>query len=189
MNKAHLEYCAGPEWRETVQQHVIPWATAGVDLGEHLLEAGPGPGATTDILATMVARLTAVEIDEELAAALTERFRDSNVSVHCGDATDMPFPNGHFSSAICLTMLHHLPSAALQDKLFAELSRVVRAGGLVIGSDNLDSPQFQAFHEGDICTPIDPDSLEARLLAAGLTDVAVERNPFAFKFTARAAGR
>jgi hypothetical protein len=45
VNKAHLEYCAGPEWRDTVIRHVIPGATAGLDLGDHLLEVGPGPAS------------------------------------------------------------------------------------------------------------------------------------------------
>jgi SAM-dependent methyltransferase len=186
MNKAHLEYCAGPEWRDVVQQHVIPWATGGIDLGDHLLEAGPGPGATTDILAAMVPKLTAIEIDEDLAAQLTARFEGTHVMVQRGDATAMPFADGTFSSAICLTMLHHLPDAAAQDRLFAEFNRVVRPGGWVIGSDNLDSDEFRAFHEGDTCTPIDPGGLEARLRAAGFSEVAVTTNPFAMKFCARA---
>jgi len=50
MNELHLRACAGPEWAETVRDHIIPWTTAGVDLGDHLLEVGPGPGATTDVL-------------------------------------------------------------------------------------------------------------------------------------------
>jgi len=185
MNQRHLEYCAGAEWAETVRQHVIPGTTGGLHLGEHLLEAGPGPGLTTDILATMVPRLTAVEIDGELAAALAARFAGTHVDVHCGDATAMPFPDGHFSSAICLTMLHHLPDAAAQDRLFAEMRRVVRPGGFVIGNDSMDSAEFREFHEGDICTPIDPASLAPRLMAAGLVDVAVDTNPFAFKFVGR----
>ena len=188
MNARHLEYCAGPEWAETVRVHVIPGATTGIDLGEHILEGGPGPGLTTDILCTMARKLTAVEIDEDLARQLSERFAGSNVSVHCGDATAMPFPDGHFSAAICLTMLHHLPDEASQDRLFAELNRVVREGGPIIGSDSLDSPDFRVFHEGDTCTPIDPATLAARLTGAGLTDVAVETNPYSVKFVAQAGG-
>jgi ubiquinone/menaquinone biosynthesis C-methylase UbiE len=187
VNKAHLEYCAGPEWGETVVKHVVPGATAGIDLGEHLLEVGPGPGLTTNVLAKMVPQLTAVELDEDLAQALRTRFEGSNVTVHEGDATSMPFTDGTFSAAICLTMLHHLPTPADQDRLFAELNRVVRPGGYVMGNDSLDSPEFRQFHEDDICTPIDPATLEARLTAAGLRDVEVNVNPFSVGFRARAS--
>ncbi len=187
MNKAHLEYCASPEWAETVRKHIIPGTTSGLDLGDHLLEIGPGPGLTTDVLATMVPRLTAVELDPDLAAALERRFAGTNVTVHNGDATATPFAVGTFSAAICLTMLHHLPTPADQDRLFAELNRIVRAGGVVIGSDSLDSPEFRSFHDDDICTPIPPETLADRLRAAGFTDIQVETNPFAVNFHARAS--
>lgn len=186
MNKAHLAYCASPEWAETLRKYVVPGATEGVDLGDHLLEVGPGPGLTTEVLAPMVPRLTAVELDEELAGALERRFAGTHVSVYRGDATAMHFADGTFSAAICLTMLHHLPTPEDQDRLFAELNRVVRRGGVVMGSDSLDSPEFRQFHEGDICTPIDPATLEERLRAAGLEGVRVEQNPFAVNFRARA---
>ncbi len=189
MNKAHLIYCSGPEWAETVKAHVVPGATAGVDLGDHLLEVGPGPGLTTDLLGTMVPRLTAVELDADLAEALARRFAGTNVAVHHGDATATPFESGTFSSAICLTMLHHIPTAAEQDQLFAELNRLVRAGGVVMGSDSLDSPDFRAFHEDDICNPVDPTTLGERLIRAGFTEVDVQINPFAVNFRATASGR
>jgi ubiquinone/menaquinone biosynthesis C-methylase UbiE len=187
VNKAHLEYCAGPEWRDTVIRHVIPGATAGLDLGDHLLEVGPGPGLTTDVLAKMVPRMTAVELDEDLARQLRTRFDGSNVTVHEGDATAMPFADGTFSAAICLTMLHHLPTPEDQDRLFAELNRVVQSGGYVIANDSLDSPEFRQFHEDDICTPVDPATLEPRLRAAGLTDITISTNPFSVGFRARAS--
>jgi ubiquinone/menaquinone biosynthesis C-methylase UbiE len=176
MNKAHLEYCAGAEWADVVRRHVVPGATNGIDLGDHLLEVGPGPGLTTDVLAALVPKMTAVELDEELAAALAARFASSNLTVHQGDATSTPFADNTFSSAICLTMLHHLPTPADQDRLFAELNRVVRPGGT----------EFRSFHEDDICTPVDPATLGARLKAAGLTDVRVEPNPFTVAFWATA---
>jgi ubiquinone/menaquinone biosynthesis C-methylase UbiE len=188
MNKAHLAYCAGPEWAETVKEHVIPGATAGVDLGDHLLEVGPGPGLTTDLLATMVPKLTAVELDPDLAGALAERFASTNVTVVRGDATATAFADDTFSAAICLTMLHHIPSADKQDRLFAELNRVVRPGGVVIGSDSLDSPEFREFHEDDICNPVDPATLAARLLRAGFERVEVTQNPFSVNFRATATG-
>ncbi len=182
MNERHLEYCASAEWAEVVREHMIPGTTSGLELGDHLLELGPGPGLTTNVLMTLVPRLTAVEVDPALAAALAERMAGTNVTVREADATAMPFEDGEFSAAICLTMLHHVPDRAAQDRLFAEMARVVRPGGVVIGNDSLDSPEFREFHEGDVCTPIDPTELPARLEAAGLRDVRVSVNPYAFSF-------
>lgn len=186
MNELHLKACAGPEWAETVRDHIVPWTTRGVDLGDHLLEVGPGPGATTDVLRLKVPHLTAVEVDADLAGQLRARLAGSNVTVVEGDATALPFPDGHFDSAICLTMLHHVATVELQDQLLSELARVVRPGGPVIGTDSLDSPGFREFHEGDVCVPLDPEGLAERLGRLGMHDVAVETNPYAFKFVARA---
>lgn len=186
MNKIHLEYCASPEWAEVVREHVVPGVIREVDLGDHLLEVGPGPGLTTDELSKMVPRMTAVELDEDLAAALAKRFAGSNVTVHNGDATATPFEANTFSAAICLTMLHHLPTPADQNRLFAELNRVVRPGGVVIGSDSLDSPEFREAHVDDICTPVDPATLEERLRGAGFGEVRIATNPYAVRFWAKA---
>jgi hypothetical protein len=67
-----------------------------------------------------VPRLTAIEIDERLAASLKMRLAGTNVTVIEGDATAMPFPDASFSAAISFTMLHHVPSSGLQDRLLAE---------------------------------------------------------------------
>ena len=72
MNERHLQLCASAEWAETVQREILPWALGGRDLGDDVLEVGPGPGMTTDVLRRTVARLTAVEVDAVLAAALAE---------------------------------------------------------------------------------------------------------------------
>jgi len=185
MNKAHLIYCASPEWGEVVRDRIIPWASGGIDLGEDLLEIGPGPGLTTDQLRLLVPRLTAVEVDSDLATQLRTRLDGTNVTVVEADATRLPLETGAFSSAICLTMLHHVPTAELQDELFAEMRRAVRPGGVVIGSDSLDSPEFRSFHEDDICNPVDPGTIVARLERAGLRDVQLATNPFSLRFIAR----
>lgn len=184
MNKLHLEYCASEEWAETVREHIVPGATRDVELGDHLLEVGPGPGRTTEQLARLVPRLTALELDAALASQLRERFAGSNVTVVEADATDMPLENNAYSSAICLTMLHHVPTAELQDRLFAEVCRVLRPGAAFMGSDSLDSPEFRSFHEDDICNPVDPATLAARLERAGFRAVKVSTNPFACQFVA-----
>jgi 16S rRNA A1518/A1519 N6-dimethyltransferase RsmA/KsgA/DIM1 with predicted DNA glycosylase/AP lyase activity len=43
---------------------VIPWALDGLDPGADVLELGPVPGLTTDVLRERTARLTAVELDQ-----------------------------------------------------------------------------------------------------------------------------
>ena len=188
MNEQHRICCGGPEWAELVRNSIIPGVTKGFDLGDHLLEVGPGYGATTDVLREMVPRLTAVEIDPALAADLEKRFAGTNVGILNADATAMPFADGTFSASICMTMLHHVPSPELQDAVLAAMVRAVRPGGVVLGSDNLDSPIFRDGHVGDTCVPVDPAGLRERLEKAGLVGVVVETNPYAFRFSGRREG-
>ena len=122
MNDAHLRICASPEWAAFVESELLPWVLREQDLGDEVLEVGPGPGLTTDVLRRQVPRLTAVEIDERLARSLA----GTNVTVLHADATALPFEDGQFSAATLFTMLHHVPSAARQDRMLAELRRVLR---------------------------------------------------------------
>ena len=184
MNEAHLQICGGDEWAEVVEQHILPWALRGVDLGDDVLEVGPGPGRTTDVLLRTVPRLTAAEVDPELADRLAERLAGTGVEVVEADATDMPFADGRFTAALSFTMLHHVPSPELQDRLFAEVARVLRPGAVFAGVDSVDGEDFRALHEGDVCVPVPPEGLGARLTAAGFSSPEVEVNEFAVRFRA-----
>ncbi|OAI40134.1 methyltransferase type 11 [bacterium SCGC AG-212-C10] len=184
MNKRHLEGCASEEWASVVREHIIPGLLKDVVLGDDVLEVGPGPGRTTEILKEMAAQITAVELDVDLAAQLTARMAGTNVTVVNADATDMPFDCGRFDTALSFTMLHHVPSPELQDQLMAEVARVLRPGGTFLGVDSLDSPAFREVHEDDICVIVPPDELPARLERAGFTDVSVSLNPYQFSFRA-----
>src|SRR5262249_10801263 len=155
------------------------------ELGEHLLEVGPGPGLTTDLLRQRVERMTAVEYDESLAAALEARMAGTNVQGVNADATRLPMPDRSFSAAASFTMLHHVPSAELQDQLLAQVARVLRPGGVFVGVDSLDSPSFRTLHEGDICVPVNPLTFESRLRAAGFTDIDLTVWSIGLRFAAR----
>jgi hypothetical protein len=72
-------------------------------------------------------------------------------------------------------MLHHVPTPELQDALFAETCRLLRAGGVFVGLDSLDSPKLRELHVDDTFVPLDLAPTEARLRAAGFADVVVEQ--------------
>jgi SAM-dependent methyltransferase len=191
MNEQHRVLCASDMWADTVRERVLPWAFRDLDpdeLGGHVVEIGPGPGRTTEVLRTMTDRLTAVELDVDLAAQLRTRLAGTNVEVVNHDATALPFADGTFTAGVCFTMLHHVPTAELQDRLLAELARVVRPGGWVLGSDSVASEELAELHDDDTYNPIDPDVLPDRLRRAGLADVEVVANAYAVRFRGRAPG-
>jgi ubiquinone/menaquinone biosynthesis C-methylase UbiE len=185
VNEAH-EYCGSEEWRQLIREVILPWAIGEIDLGDDVLEVGPGYGATTDVLCTSAARLTSVEIDEGLAAMLRERFADTpSVRIVTGDASRLDFTDESFSGAACFTMLHHVPTAELQDRIFAEVARVLHPGAPLVVSDSLRSDELAAAHEGDTYNPVDPTTLPARLRAAGFTDISVKTTDYGWAAVAR----
>lgn len=188
MNEAH-EYCGSDEWRQLIREVILPWALGEIDLGDDVLEVGPGYGATTDVLSQSVARLTSVEIDDDLAAMLGDRFADvPTVEIVHGDATALPYHDERFSGAACFTMLHHVPTAELQDRLFAEVARVLRPGAALVASDSLGSDELAVAHEGDTYNPVDPNTLADRLAAAGFGEVRVKTTEFGWAAVARVGG-
>jgi len=184
MNWFHRQVCRSGRWRRRLQRDLLPWALQGVELGDDVLELGPGPGATTDVLRGRSARLTAVEVDAGLAAALERRLAGTGVRVVHGDATALPFADGSFSSVLSFTMLHHVSSAALQDRLLAEAWRVLRPGGVFAGFDGVASWLFRLVHIRDTYVPVDPDTFGRRLEAAGFEGVVVKRGRGRFCFRA-----
>jgi SAM-dependent methyltransferase len=158
---------------------------SGADLGQNVLELGPGPGITTDLVRLSTPRLTAIELDPNLADSLRARLRGSNVEVVTGDATSMPFSAGQFSGGVSFTMLHHVPSPELQDKPLREVWRVLQPGGLFVGSDSMQSLFMRLIHMGDTLVSINPDKFGVRLEAAGFEVLEIEEAAGVFRFQAQ----
>ena len=174
MNEAHQKLLGMPEWAAVLHEEILPVVTHGVDLGEDLLEIGPGPGAATEWLRHRVRRLVAVELEPEATAKLAERFAGTNVEAVTGDATALPYPQGSFDTVGMFTMLHHVPTRALQDELLAGAFRALRPGGTLIGSDSLASDRLHQHHEGDTYYPVEPASFLTRLQTTGFGEVMFE---------------
>lgn len=172
MNENHA-LCSTPEWAEFMESEVLEPVTAGLDLGDEMLELGPGPGATTTWLRHRVKRLVAFELDPDAAARLANDLAAANVEVEVGDATSLPFPEESFDSVGCFTMLHHVPTAQDQFRILCEAHRVLRPGGVLVGADSLASQGLHEFHEGDTYNPIDPARLLVFLQTAGFGQVMV----------------
>jgi len=184
MNRIHHWICSSARWRNILAQRV-PWVLAGTELGDDVLEVGPGPGFTSDLLRAQVLRLTVIEADPGMAQALRLRLSGSNVEVVHGDAVSMPFPNAAFSGCAAFTVLHHVPSPSLQDLVLREIKRVLRPGGELAGSDSLPSAFMRMIHLGDTFVSVDPDTFPIRLKAAGFEAIQVERGSGCFRFCAR----
>ena len=70
MNRNHRELCASDGWGEYIRDDLLPWVLGERPLGGSVLEIGPGPGLSTDLLRSKTRRLTAIESDRRAAASL-----------------------------------------------------------------------------------------------------------------------
>ena len=184
MNENHAKLMPSPEWAAHIQDEILPQATAGVELGTDLLELGPGPGAATEWLRHRVGRLVAVEHEEDAALRLAGRFTGTNVEVVHGDASALDYPDASFDTVATCTMLHHVPTRALQDMVLAEAFRVLKPGGTFLGSDSLPSDDLHQFHEGDTYNPVEPAAFLTRLQTVGFAAITLHVS-YHLVFTAR----
>jgi SAM-dependent methyltransferase len=185
MNGLHRWYCRTAHWQSTLLP-LVEWGLEGVPLGGHVLEIGPGQGMIIPHLVRGGRRVTAIDLDASAVAAIATRAGAAAVR---GDATELPFGPARFTSVVAFTMLHHVPSYALQQELFHEVHRTLQPGGVFASLDVQASLPLRLFHVRDVWTPLSPETARAALAAAGFDTVDVAVRGRYFRFQARKAAR
>jgi SAM-dependent methyltransferase len=174
VNVEHLRLLSSQYWYETLRDSIMPLTLGTVDLGEDVLEIGPGPGLSTDLLRDRVGSITALELDLQLADALSARLAGTNVEVVHVDGPPLPFGDRRFTGAASFVMFHHVPTEEMQDRLFAEVARVLQPHSVFAAFDATRSEELAKFHGNDVYNAINPDTLEPRLLNAGFAAVELQ---------------
>src|SRR5438445_9788371 len=164
-----------------------------------LLDVACGTGHLLRMIGAALpgAKLFGVDLSPHYLARARETLpRELDLSLVCENAEELPFPDGHFDAATNVFLLHELPPE-VRARILAEMTRVVRPGGLVVVADSLqlkDAPELHhelhafpdRFHEpyypsyirDDLAGRVreaSPEVCEARL--AFLTKVAVGHRP------------
>jgi ubiquinone/menaquinone biosynthesis C-methylase UbiE len=171
MNSFENWFCASRFWRYVTERKWLPWVLEGTDVGEHVLEVGAGPGAATADLTRRARSVTSLEYRYDFCARL--RAKSGAASVVQGDASVLPFESQTFSSAIAILVLHHLRSSDAQDRAFAEIFRVLKAGGIFVALEIQDGWLTRVTHFRSTFVPVSTDGLNSRLRAAGFYNVSV----------------
>jgi ubiquinone/menaquinone biosynthesis C-methylase UbiE len=172
MNSFENWFCATGLWRCITERRWLPWALEGVDLGERVLEVGAGPGAATAELARRARSVISLECSYDFCLRLHRRV-GAAARVVQGDASFLPFESRTFTSAIAVLVLHHLRSSDAQDRAFAEIFRVLEAGGVFVALEIQDGWLTRLVHFRSTFVPVSGDGLNSRLMAAGFSNVSV----------------
>jgi ubiquinone/menaquinone biosynthesis C-methylase UbiE len=92
-----------------------------------VLDVGCGTGV---VLERLAGRGQAIGVDLSLdmlaKAALRQRKRGSGAALVCGNAEQLPFPDGSFESVVSTFAMNAMPDL---EKTLAEMLRVLQAGG------------------------------------------------------------
>ena len=165
-------------WRETrpVNDHAL--RLLDVQPGWHVFELGFGPGRTIRRLVGAGTRVTGVDVSAQMVHLASRHNRTAvragTVTLHRGDGTDLPLPDGHVDAAVSVHTIYFWDDPAT---VTAELGRVLRPGGrLVLG---LRDPDLPLTHRADptVYRRIDLDELRGLLAAAGFGPIDVVRAP------------
>ena len=183
MNENHA-LCATPEWADHIHREVLGSLLEEINLGDEMLEIGPGPGAATEWLRTRVRRLVAIEVDSGGCRAARCPVR----GLECRGADGRCVATRIRRRVLRFCRYVHDAASpadvALQNKVLSEAWRVLRPAGILVGSDSLGTTDLHDFHAGDTYNPIEPASLISRLQTIGFDHVMVSVG-YDIRFVAR----
>ena len=153
-------------------EHLVRyWWASHLAAGREVLDAGCGAGYGCAILLDAgAARCVGVDISPEAVEAASESHGErEGIEFVVGDVGQLPFADDSFDLVTCFETIEHVEA---QERVVAELARVLRPGGLlVISSPNRSEyPPGNPFHVHELTA----DEFRA-LLAGAFADVRLLR--------------
>jgi SAM-dependent methyltransferase len=99
---------------------------------DRMLDLGAGGGWCSDLLQRMSRRSFAVDISFDMLRVARQRPTRTPIAAAAGDLERLPFADGVFDKAICLSALHHVPDIAAAAR---EIFRVLNDRGVAVFSE------------------------------------------------------
>lgn len=99
---------------------------------DRILDLGAGGGWCSDLLSRMSRRSFPVDISFDMLRISRERGSNGGLPATVGDLERLPFIDGSFTKAICVSALHHVPDMGAPIR---EVFRVLNEDGVVVFSE------------------------------------------------------
>lgn len=178
MSAVERAFCRSALWRPA-SRRTLTWSLAGERLDGEVLEIGAGSG---EMAAELLRRhdsliYTASDIDPAMVRDASHRLAAcTGVSVTTADVTGLDVADATYDVVLSFLMLHHVVD--WKDGI-AEIARVLRPGGRLIGYDLLATRLSRAVHtlDGSPVRLLEREELATACATAGLE---VRRDDVAF---------
>jgi ubiquinone/menaquinone biosynthesis C-methylase UbiE len=151
-------------------------AALGVRSGDHALDLGFGGGVgLRELLAGPAARVTGVELSDDMLAAATRRFAgEARLELTKGSADAIPVADGSVDRLLSVHSLYFWPDP---EAGMGEVRRVLAGDGRAcIALQPREAMEGDPLHDHGF-TLYTADDLEQLLRGAGFTDVDVRATP------------
>ena len=99
---------------------------------DRIVDLGAGGGWCSDMLQRLNRKSVAVDISLEMLRVARERSTRIPITAVAGDFERLPFVDGSFDKAICLSALHHVPDMAAA---VSEIARILTSQGVAVFSE------------------------------------------------------
>ncbi len=131
-----------PTWQHvTVAEHLHRYALAmPLAAGKRVLDVASGEGYGTNLLGTVAARATGLDLEAAAVRHATQKYGRATVRFVQGSAARLPFPDASFDLVVSFETIEHLLD---QEAMLAELERVLTDDGRLL----ISSPDKA--HHGD----------------------------------------
>ena len=133
-----------PFWQAVRERTFGDWRSS-VRPGSIVLDVGSADGLSTFPLAEAGAEILAFDISRESIALATAEAAErdlQNVTFFVADADQFPLRDETIDDVTCFGSLHHVPDPA---RTLGEIARVLKPGGVYLGSENNKTPLRPVF--------------------------------------------
>jgi ubiquinone/menaquinone biosynthesis C-methylase UbiE len=100
--------------------------------GDRIVDLGAGAGWCSDLFQRLNRKSVAVDISLEMLQVSRERNTRLPITAVAGDFERLPFVDGAFDKALCLSALHHVPDMTAG---VSEIARVLTSKGVAVFSE------------------------------------------------------
>ncbi|MFA1624378.1 class I SAM-dependent methyltransferase [Rhizobium mongolense] len=121
---------------------IIKLNSAEFENKTEVLDLGAGTGASFDRLRRYIPNLKYTGLDIESSPEVESRTR-TDLDIRIYDGKTMPFSNSKFDVVFCKQVLEHVRHP---DAVIAEVSRILKPGGIFVGSCS----QLEPYHSHSI---------------------------------------